>query len=282
MTGAAEPRAVFRRVLLALDPSADYEAAIGEAIGLAARLHAELAALLVEDERLLGAARHPFARAYSPAGSSWRAFGADDIEDAFRGLADRVRETVERMAAPGRLRWSFSVVRGDIEAEALSAADEADLVVLGAGVDRLPAALRPPSLARNLPARKGERSVLLVRPRAPQVARVTLAYDGSPGANRALRATRLLAQPDDISIALIGPDAKAARALEAAVQERLGDEATGVEFFIMPGASAADLCGLSARVGAGVLAIAADSPLVTDEASARRLDETACRVLVVR
>lgn len=274
-------RPAFRRVLLALDPSADYEAAIEETIRLATRLGAELSALFVEDERLLGVSRHPFVRAYSPAGAAWQSFDAADIEDAFRGLADRMRDAVDRLASD-RLRWTFRVVRGDIEAEALSAADEADLVVLGAGIDRLQAALRPPSLARNIPARKGERSVLLVRPQALQATRIVLAYNGSSGADRALQAAHLMAVPNDISVALIGPDAKSARVLEARVQERLGDDAVGIEFFTMPGASAAELCGLSARVGAGVLVMAADNPLVADEASARRLDETACRVLVVR
>jgi len=278
---AAPPGGGFRRVLLALGPGSDYRAALAEAIRLAASLEAELSTLFVEDTRLLDASRHSFARRYTPMGAGWQQFGERELTQAMRSLAEQVRRAVAEAAARDRLRWTFTVVRGDIEAEALSAAEEADLVVLGAGQDVLEAGLRPPSLAR-LGARARERSVLYVRHRAPSAARLTIAYDGSPGAARALAVAARLAPPGELTVALTGPGADASQALEADAREVLGHDADSVEFFIRPNATAADLCDLSTSVGAGALVMGADNPLLADEAARQRLDEMTCRALVVR
>jgi hypothetical protein len=270
-----------RRVVLALDPGADYQAALREAIRLAAALQAELSTLFVEDVGLLGAAQHAFVRRFAPSSARWEEFGESEIEHALAGLAEKVRRAVAEAAGRDRLRWSFKVVRGEVEAEALSAAKEADLIVLGAGQDALLAGLRAPSLAR-LGKRARGRSVLYVRRKAPAAGRLTIAYDGSPGADRALATAARLAAPSDLTIALTGPDAKAARKLEAKAQGVLGRAATGVEFITMPKASAADLCSLSARVGAGALVMGADNALLGNAAARKRLDQATCRVLVVR
>jgi len=277
----AGPSAEFRRVVLALDPGADYRAALAEAIRFAAALHAELSALFVEDIGLIDAARHSFVRRYTPMTARWEPFGEHEVETAFKDLADRVRAAVAEAAGRDRLPWSFSVVRGAVEAAALEAARDADLVVLGAGQDALLAGIRSPSLAR-MGERARERSVLYVRPKAPVARLLVIAYDGSPGADHALGVAARLAAPSELTVALTGADDAAARDLEAKAKAVLGEATRGVAFISLPKASAADLCGLSARVGAGALVFGADNPLLTDDAARKRLDETTCRVLVVR
>jgi hypothetical protein len=284
MSPAEAPSSVpssFRRVVLALDPGADYHAALAEAIRLATALHAELSALFVEDVGLLDAARHSFVRRYTQVTDRWEPFGEHDIETAFKELADKVRAAVAEAAGRDRLPWSFSVVRGAVEAAALEAAREADLVILGAGQDALLAGLRSPSLAR-LGERARGRSVLYVRPKAPVARLLVVAYDGASGADRALATAARLASPSELTVALTGPDEKAAPDLEAKAKAVLGEATAGVAFISLPKASAADLCGLSARVGAGALVFGADNALLTDAAARKRLDETTCRVLVVR
>jgi nucleotide-binding universal stress UspA family protein len=271
----------FRRVVLALDPGADYRAALTEAIRLAGALQAELNALFVEDVGLLDAARHSFVRRYAPMSARWEPFGEHEVETAFKDLADRVRAAVAEAAGRDRLPWSFNVVRGEVEKAALAAAREADLVVLGAGQDALLAGLRSPSLAR-LGKQARERSVLYVRPKAPVARLLVVAYDGSPAADRALATAARLASPSELTVALIAPGDKAAAKLEKQAKAILGDRRGGAAFITLPKASAADLCGLSARVGAGALVFGADNPLLGNAAARRRLDEAACRVLVVR
>ncbi|HUT49591.1 MAG TPA: hypothetical protein VM325_09635 [Alphaproteobacteria bacterium] len=271
----------IRRVVLALDPGADYRAALVEAIALATALHAELNTLFVEDVGLLGAARHSFVHRYAPMRARWEPFGESEIESAFKDLAGRVRAAVAEAADRGRLPWSFTVVRGEVEAAALSAAQDADLVVLGAGQDAPLAGLRSPSLAR-LGKRARERSVLYVRPRAPVARLLVVAYDGAPGADRALGVAARLAHPSELTVALIAPGAKAAGKLEEQAKDVLGGQVAGTAFIALPKASAGDLCGLSTRVGAGALVLGADNALLRSAAARKRLDETTCRVLVVR
>jgi nucleotide-binding universal stress UspA family protein len=270
-----------RRVVLALDPGADYRAALSEAIRLASALHAELSALFVEDTSLLDAARHSFVRRYAPMTARWESFGEHDVESALKDLAERVRMAVAEAATRDRLPWSFNVVRGAVEKAALEAAREADLLVLGAGLDALQAGLRAPSLAR-LGKRAHERSVLYVRPKAPIARLLVVAYDGAPGADHALAVAALLASSSEITVALVAPDKKAANDLEKQARSVLGERTTGTAFITMPKASAADLCGLASRVGAGALVVGADNPLLRSAAARKRLDETTCRVLVVR
>jgi hypothetical protein len=121
-----------------------------------------------------------------------------------------------------------------------------------------------------------------VRPKAPVARLLVVAYDGAPGADHALAVAARLASPSELTVALIAPDEKAAAKLEKQARAVLGERTTGAAFINLPKASAADLCGLSARVGAGALVFGADNPLLRNAAARKRLDETTCRVLVVR
>ena len=279
--GGRETPARFRRIVVAIDPTADYRAALAEATRLARQLEAELSALFVEDIGLLGAAALPFVRSFGLSGGGWQAFERRDMETAVRALAEQARQALAELAARDRLRWSFRVVRGEIEDEALQEAAETDLVVLGAGHDRFHAAARTPSLTRVRVTSAG-RSVMFVRPDATARDRVTVAFDGTPGAERALDAAIRLATPANVTVLLTPPSDDGAADLERQARASIGDAAALVEFVRLPGANAADLCGASAAAGAGALVLGADNALLREEAGLRRLDETDCRVLVVR
>jgi hypothetical protein len=92
----------FRRVVLALDPGADYRAALSEAIRLAGALHAELSALFVEDVGLLDAARHSFVRRYAPTTARWEPFGEHEVETACARRWPRPRAAT---VCPGVSAW---------------------------------------------------------------------------------------------------------------------------------------------------------------------------------
>jgi hypothetical protein len=279
MAAGEHPSPNFRRIVLALDPGADLDVALAEAVRLATRLQAELTALFVEDARLLGASTYPFVRRYSPSRRLWESFGERDMEEALQSLAEKVRHTIEEVATRDRLRWSFEVVRGEIEAAALAAAAETDLVILGAGLDRLFAGHRP-SLAR-LGGLRARRSVLVMRPETPGLRRVAVVHDGSEGADRALAAALALIDADGVTVVLATADAPAAEKLEAALRARLGEAASRVTFEHKPGATAEDLCAAAAHARAGLLVLGADNPLLDDAPSVKRLEETSCRVLVI-
>lgn len=277
---AVKTGAGFRRVVLALDPSADHVAAVREAAALAARLGAELSAVFVEDRALLGAAAHPFVRCFSAGAVGWRDFGVADMEGAYRALAEKARRATEEAAGSRKLQWSFTIVRGEIEASVLEAAGEADLVVLGAGMDRLRAgAGRTPRAWRRVA--RTRRSVLVLRPET-ETPLVVVLYDGSDGAGRALQAARHLGDPGNLRIVLAAKDQPAARQLENQARALLGDAPGEIEFFPLPGLGAEELRRFAARIGAGLLVLADDCDVLAEETSARELERCPCRVLVVR
>jgi hypothetical protein len=278
---AVETGARFRRVVLALDPNADHVAAVREAAVLAARLGAELSAVFVEDRSLLGAAAHPFVRCFSAGNLGWREFGVADMEGAYRALAEKARAATEAAAGSRQLHWSFTIVRGEVEASVLEAAGEADLVVLGAGMDRLGASALRPKLAWRRVTRT-RRSVLVLRPEETVTPGIVVLYDGTNGAGRALQAARHLGDPDSLRIVLAAKHEAAAGQLENQARELLGDAAGGVEFIALPGLGAEGLCRLVTRTGAGLLVLADDSDLLAEETSAEELERCPCRVLVVR
>lgn len=271
----------FRRIVVAIDPSADHRAALAEATRLARQLEAELSALFVEDTGMLGASALPFVRSFGLSAGGWRSFERGEMETAVRALAEQARQTLAELAGRDQLRWSFRVVRGEVEDEALQAAAETDLVVLGAGHDRFHVAARSPSLARVRVTSAG-RSVLFMRPDAAARERITVAFDGSPGAERALEAAVGLAGAANVTVLLTPPMPDGEAELERRARAVLGAGAEVAAFVRLPGASAADLCGASSTAGAGALVLGSDNPLLQDDAGLRRLDETDCRVLVVR
>jgi nucleotide-binding universal stress UspA family protein len=175
--------AALRRILVALDASRTSLHALRAAAALASRLGAELAGLFVEDENLLRLAGLPVARQLSVHGGAGRPVA--DIEGELRALAARAREAVAAAAAPHRISWTFRVARGQVAGELVSAAGEADLLVVGWAGHRVAGRPGPGETARAAAAR-APISVLILS-RDVQVGRPLLvAWDGSPGAARAL------------------------------------------------------------------------------------------------
>lgn len=138
MTNAEELRHI-RRILVALDASAASLAALESAAALAARFEAELLGLFVEDINLLRLAGLPFARELSYVQGLARRLEAPDVERAMRVRARLAQEAFARVVTRLSLRSSFRVVRGQVVAELLRAATQADLIALGTcGVEPVP------------------------------------------------------------------------------------------------------------------------------------------------
>lgn len=167
--------------MVACDPTPPGSAALAAAAALAASLQAELAGLFVEDINLLRMAALPFTRELGLASALLRPIEITDIEREFRRHAERTRKALEEAALASSLRWSFQVIRGQPLAAALSAASDADLLVVG-GTAHAAAAI-PQKGTGSLKTARGLRT----RP-------VAVLYDGSPQAERALALAAALAQ----------------------------------------------------------------------------------------
>lgn len=261
----------IRRIVLALDPQSDARAALTEATRLAARLQAEFSAVFVEDEDLLRSASLPFVRRMGP-GGGWQEFGAADTERELRMLARTLRTMVEERSRAMNLASRFAVVRGHMEKAVLDAAEEGDLVIV-TGAPRIRS-------TGESAARHGRRPVLVLRAGESLDRPVTVVYDGSPGALRALAAARSLAGEHPVHVLLLAEDRERAKALEPQVREALAD--ADADFRPMARPDIRTVCTIAQAPERGVLVLQADSPLIADASGALALDRVRCPVLLVR
>ena len=208
---------VIRRILVALDASADSLAALEAAAEIAASLDAELAGLFVEDVRFVQAAALTMARAVQVTSGTERALELEDLERALRVQAQRIRHSIEETAQRRRVRWSLQVTRGEVAAEVLLAARGADLLLLG----RSGRARRLGSVACAAAA-GSPGPVLLLRAGTRIAPRILVPWDGSEIAVRALDLAASLARAGggEITVLVEGtsPEEWEAREAEAAAR----------------------------------------------------------------
>src|SRR5690606_12131351 len=106
---SAAPRG--KRVLLALHPSDELEAALEHAAALASELQSELAALFLEDQALFDLCELA-AQEVSRGTGALRPLEAAALERHFRATAQAARSRLEQVATEQRISWSFEVRRG--------------------------------------------------------------------------------------------------------------------------------------------------------------------------
>lgn len=233
---------VVARVWVALSRADTAGAALGLASDLAAELQAEIAGLFVEDIDLVRLAALPFAGETGLMSSTWRPFGAGELEHLLRLHAERAHRMLVEAAAQIGVACSFRVSRGVLAHEALDASGEAEAIVLGAqGVapgwitapvgagartPRARSARAPSEVAPGTTAlRPAVRHAATVSPprRAARRA-VVVVFDGSSAALRALGLAAALASGVALHVLAVGDGAASAaerrRSVLAWLQER--------------------------------------------------------------
>ncbi|APE29505.1 hypothetical protein BOX17_00135 [Halomonas aestuarii] len=131
-SGEAVGKAVTAvRVLALLDASRHSLAALAAAVDLAVERHAELVALFVEDQDLLGSAGFPFSREIGAVSGRVRQLSRDDLEAGLARQARRATEALDAAVAGRGLRHELRIRRGRVVSEALALAGPGDVLVLG-------------------------------------------------------------------------------------------------------------------------------------------------------
>jgi nucleotide-binding universal stress UspA family protein len=97
----------IRRIVVALDDSADSRLVLEEAVALAARMKAELSGLFVEDTTLLNAAQLSLTRQVNFSGQTVEALDSQGLERVLRGQAEAIRRALGQAAQRHDLTWSF-------------------------------------------------------------------------------------------------------------------------------------------------------------------------------
>ncbi len=274
----------IRRILVALDASRDSFAALQAAAELAELLEAELSGLFVEDEDVLHLADLPFAREMSPTATTQRALDRATVERQFRVVAEEARRALERAAQARRVRWSFRVTRGRVDRELLSAAVDSDLVALGKSYRPLTRRRRLGSAARAVAAR-GPAAVLITETMGAGAEQpITVAYDASACAERAMIVAARLAKSGErtLDVLVLAATPEASRRLEARASERLTGSGLGARFRTLPPGDAEALKRALVELESALLVLGLECYPLAEEELERLLGEAGCPVLLIR
>ena len=200
------------RVLIALDATEDSLASLDLATRMAAKLRAELEGLFIEDINLLRLAELPCTRIVSVAKTSSEGMSLPSMERELRRQARVVRDSLAMSAERYAVRWSFRTARGTIVNEILSAAAEADIVIVGRSDRAYPQRMKLGRTARILSAHSPS-AVLITQHRfvttdfSPPGA-ILVAYDDTETGDRGLRLASRLALSERHPVTVLIPESK--------------------------------------------------------------------------
>jgi hypothetical protein len=254
------------RIVLSLECGAAEAPALEAALALAAGLGGELAALFVEDERLLRLAALPFVQEIGRTSAQQRVLEREQLEHAFQAEAGRLRRLLTSAAETLALKWTLDVARGDIMAASLERLGPEDLLVLGGSV---PAGF---ARGRRVAGQALFRS-LAMRPVA------VLLTDGE-GAWRALDAAFAIARhtAGEVAVLIDAPDESEYRTRRERARERLAGAAA--RFVRVPAKEPHAIAEVVRSQGAAAL-VWPGALRRQREALAELLDELDCPVVLI-
>jgi nucleotide-binding universal stress UspA family protein len=273
----------IRRILVAVDASLHSLAALEAASALADALKAELVGIFVEDINLLHLAALPFAREVRYLSSLDRPLDRASMERELRIQAEQVRQMLAEVAGRRQIRWSFRVVRGQVVAELLTAAQEADLMALGRASWASTRRVRLGTTAREV-VTQALLPVLILQHGHTICPPVQLVYDGSPGAKRALATASHMASISGghLTVTVVAATAEGAQRFQEEVDGRLQTQQIKGHYYQLVSPAAEVLAKALHTAGGGTLIISADNPLLAGEGLPTLLDAVDCAVLLVR
>ena len=273
----------IERVIVLLDSSRAARVALDAAAELAARRHARLLGLFVEDIDLLRSASLPFGREIGFTSGRIRPMSTADMERRLRQQAEEARRLLAAVGRRRAVEWRLHICRGQVEGETLALTTPTDLLVLGR-ID----------WARNTGLRFGQLTVriattancaVMVLGKTPQPAQrsILVLYEESESGDRALATAAIMARDtrQELTI-LLPPSAEALVAgLEQAARKWARRHRMSVSFMRLPGTDAPTLVQALREVNGRVLVLSRTSHAVQNPASRSLLEEIVSPVVVV-
>lgn len=273
----------IRRILVGVDASTHSIAAIDEAVRLAARLHAELEGVFVEDINLVHLAGLPFAREVTRATGIARALTGPAMDRQLRAVGGIAKAALALAAQQAQVSWTFRVVRGRVTHELLDAAQGADLLTVGLSSQDEGSRAQLGSTARAAITR-GPRSVLLLRQGARVGGPILVACDGSEGSLHAASLAVAIEQGDlrRVVLLVLAAEPEEASRIRDQVARTIAPVGARLRVRIVGGGSQRIVTGVAHEEGGGMLAVSASSPLLTSDDICGLIEGVPCPVLVVR
>jgi len=145
------------------------------------------------------------------------------MERELKIRGEQARQALAAAAARAQTPWSFHIARGDVTAEILAAALEADLVLLGKAGWSPPRPMGLGSTALAVAA-IAPHAILLVQHGTRLHGPIMAVYDGSPGSHQALEtAIRLaIAREQDLTVFILSDRPERGEELEDNVKQIVG------------------------------------------------------------
>jgi nucleotide-binding universal stress UspA family protein len=230
MTDKQNPLTI-RRILVAIDASPHSVSAAEAAVGLAARLGAELTGMFVEDIDLLELANAPYARHVACPSAEETPVSRTGLESELKAQSEQARQALARAAERSKVAWSFRTVRGDVAAELLTAAAEADLIAIGRSGWSFGRKLRIGSTTLKIVSGKSP-VLLLSEQRMFENARLIVCYDASTMAQKKLLISAQLASTgiEGLTILLYTGGTSRASQMKAEIEALLGEKKIELQY----------------------------------------------------
>jgi nucleotide-binding universal stress UspA family protein len=226
---APDDKLSIRRILVALDASANSREALTVAAGLARTLHSEITGLFIEDINLVRLSELPFAREVIFAESSLRNIEREGLQRRLRTRAAVLRRELTELANEYKIASNFRVLQGSVSREILSAALEVDMLAVGRLGHSIIRRAKLGSTAREVVARATS-TVLLVKSGVESGPIIAL-FDGSAAGMRALRlAADLIDRVGDLRVLAWAPGEETAYERRQLAVEILKDNQSQVQF----------------------------------------------------
>jgi nucleotide-binding universal stress UspA family protein len=253
----AEGERAERRIVVALDDSPHGRAALEAASELAARLHAELVGLFVEDIELLQLAALPFAAEVRYLAGQCRALDVDAMRRALRVEGARLASLLTAVAGKHGVTAHFRIATGRVGAELVAAAEPNAMLVLGKTSRRQARSVGLGTTARAVVHGFGN-TVLLLEHGARIAAPVVVAIDEDSAATR-----RALAVAAELTRSAFGELVVVVPPDETSLAERATDLVTGLDIplrlFVASSRDSAGLIQAARDAGCGTLVLQVDS-----------------------
>jgi nucleotide-binding universal stress UspA family protein len=273
---------LIRKILVAVDASPGSVAALRAAVELAARAKAELLGLFVEDVALLRLAEAPLAREIQSTSAGRIPMTRSRMEFNIRAQSQLAQDAMAATAQGAQITWSFRTVRGQVTKEILTAAGEADLLVLGAAGWSIGAWPRLGSTAQR--AVISSKPVLLLPLHAlPSYSHVMVYFDDTPAAQRALLVAAELAEicSGRLTVLIAAADRKEKDRISEEVTSTLQDRAIEVTYRAIDSRDQGDLRNFMLSKPGGILVLGGPKAARTLETLASLMRETNMPLLLL-
>ena len=274
----------IRHILVAVDASPHSEAALEAAGELAARFDAELLGLFVEDLNVLRLAGLPFTEELGLFSARRRRLSQRDVKRQLRIQARQAQETFAVVIERAGVAGEFHVVHGAVSREILKASQEADIVLLGKVGMSKPQEGRLGSTARRLMA-EAPGMTMILQDGARLGAPVVLVYDGSPLAQKALRAALTLLEDEAepaLTVLTTGGGVKTCRRLREEIEAELAGRPLPVRYRMLSASTAEKVAYRIKMEERGTLVLPAKQTLLENDVLLDLIADLDVPVLLVR